>query len=70
MCWKEFKIPAEWSKAVVKPIFKKGCCSYCSNYTGIRLLAPGYKIYSNIVLMRFQTVSVKAQMASYVAVHV
>jgi sulfur relay (sulfurtransferase) complex TusBCD TusD component (DsrE family) len=70
MCWKEFKIPAEWSKAVVKPIFKKGYCSYCSNYRGIRLLVSRYNIYSNIVIMRFQTVSVKAQMVSYEAVHV
>jgi hypothetical protein len=54
---KECKIPTESSMAIVKPIFKKGDNSYCSNYRGISLLGSCYKIYLKIITRRFQTIT-------------
>jgi hypothetical protein len=36
----------------VVPIHKKGDATDCSNYLGISLLSPSYKILSNILLAR------------------
>jgi hypothetical protein len=33
--WTENKIPGEWHKGIIVPIYKKGDRKLCSNYRGI-----------------------------------
>jgi hypothetical protein len=46
------ELPEEWKESVIVPIYKKGHKTNCSNYGGISLLSPTYKILSNILLPR------------------
>jgi hypothetical protein len=41
--WNNEKIPIEWSKGIICPIFKKGDSKKGENYTGITLLNISYK---------------------------
>ncbi|KAJ3644059.1 hypothetical protein Zmor_026733 [Zophobas morio] len=42
-CWKEGKMPEQWSEAVFCPIFKKGDITKCENYREIALIDVTYK---------------------------
>jgi hypothetical protein len=47
--WKQGRIPDDWGKAIVSPIFKKGDKANCANYRGISLLSHTGKIYERIL---------------------
>lgn len=48
------KIPKEWEKAVILPIFKKGDNRRCENYRGIALLSVVEKVYERILEERLR----------------
>jgi len=50
--WKKEKLPEEWKKSIIIPIYKKGDKTDCNNYRGISLLPTTYKILSKILLSR------------------
>lgn len=52
--WKEGKIPSNWRKAEIFPIFKAGNRDNPKNYRGISLLNTSYKIYAMILTERLQ----------------
>ena len=48
--WTERKVPEDWQRAVVVPIWKKkGCEKDCSTYRGISLLSHTGKMYAKIL---------------------
>jgi hypothetical protein len=47
------ELPEEWKESIVVPIYKKSNKTDCSNYRGISLLPPTYKMLSNNLLSRF-----------------
>jgi sorting nexin-29 len=51
--WNEKKMPENWNKAIIIPLYKKGNRTDCHNYKGIVLLNTVYKVYSKILLARF-----------------
>ena len=54
LCWTEKQVPAEWHKARVVEIFKKGDPAVCDNYRPISLLAIGYKLFAMVLLQRLR----------------
>ncbi len=52
--WRQERMPEEWRKAVICPIFKKGDASRVQNYRGIALLEIGYKILTSVILERLK----------------
>jgi len=51
--WNKEELPEEWKESIIVPVYKKGDKTYCSsNYRGISILSPTYKILSNILLSR------------------
>ncbi|KAJ4431013.1 hypothetical protein ANN_19606 [Periplaneta americana] len=57
ICWITYKIPEEWTKAIVIPIYKKGDRGNPNNYRGISLLNSTYKLYAKIITRRLNTIS-------------
>jgi len=54
--WKEGRIPDDWGKAVICPVFKnKGDRAECGNYRGISLLPHITKIYERILERRLRS---------------
>src|SRR5664279_4199047 len=53
-CGKKKKIPEDWSRAVVVPIFKKKDKTVCDNYRGISLLCHAEKVFASVVLQRIR----------------
>jgi hypothetical protein len=49
ICWNMHKIPGEWIRGVICPIFKKGNRRDCNNCRGISLLNVAYKVYAKII---------------------
>ena len=47
--WKEEKIPVDWTRGVIVPIFKDGEKSNVDNYRGITLLSAAGKLYTSIL---------------------
>jgi hypothetical protein len=50
--WNTEKLPDQWKESILIPIHKKGDKTDCSNYRGISLLTPSYKMLLNILLSR------------------
>ena len=46
LMWTTGEVPADWTKAVIVPIHKKGSKMICSNYRGISLLSIPCKVYT------------------------
>ncbi|XP_067003124.2 uncharacterized protein [Anabrus simplex] len=51
--WCENRVPEDWTKGTILPLFKKGCRRKCANYRGITLLSYDLKI---IIETRLQAV--------------
>jgi hypothetical protein len=47
--WTENKIPEDWYKEIIIPIYEKGDRKQCGNYRGITLLCQTFKIYNRIL---------------------
>ena len=53
ICWKEGRVPEDWRKAVIVPIYKgKGEKDVCNNYRGISLLSVVGKLYGRVLIER------------------
>ena len=52
--WESETLPNAWGKAVLLPIFKKGDKRICTNYRGISLIDVAAKVFSALILKRFQ----------------
>ena len=48
--WEEERIPEEWNKTVIVPMYKKGDRDRCENYRVTPLGNAAYKILANIIL--------------------
>ena len=43
------KVPNDFGKTLIKPIYKKGNKGECPNYRGISLVCVGSKLLSNMI---------------------
>ena len=55
LMWTKEEVPADWKKAVIVPIHKKGNKMLCSNYRGIRLLSIPCTVYTRILDTRLRS---------------
>jgi hypothetical protein len=51
------KIPDEWTRGVICPIFKKVKRWYYNNYRGISLLNVAYKVYAKFITRRLNVIN-------------
>ena len=56
MEWRCGKVPAEWRKAIIVPLHKKGSKLDCQNYRGIRLLSVPGKVYAKTLNERVKRI--------------
>ncbi|BHF80002.1 hypothetical protein SprV_0702312600 [Sparganum proliferum] len=54
--WRDEVAPDDWGLDILVPILKKGDKTRCENYRGISLVDVVVKIFSNVLLRRFQVV--------------
>jgi len=52
--WMEERIPEDWRKSVIVPIYKRGDPNVPSNYRGISLLCSAYKIYAELIRKKLE----------------
>ena len=52
--WKEKKVPGDWKKGIIVPIFKKGDRMKCENYRGITLLPHTMKLFERVMENRIR----------------
>jgi len=53
--WNEEKLPEEWNKIIVIPVYKEGHEMSCDNYRRISLLNTVFKVFSKILLKRLKS---------------
>jgi hypothetical protein len=56
-CWITHRIPEEWSRAKIIPIFKKEDRNDWNSYRGICLLTSAYKLYAKIITRWLNVIS-------------
>ncbi len=56
MVWRCGKAPAEWRKAIIVPLHKKGSKLDCQNYQGISLLSVPGKVYAKVLNERVKRI--------------
>ena len=47
--WKDKRIPEDWTKGIIVPIYKKGNRKLCRNYRGVTIMSQGAKIYEKCI---------------------
>jgi len=52
--WKEDRIPEDWRKSIIVPIYKREDPNVPSNYRGISLLYTAYKVYAELIRQRLE----------------
>jgi hypothetical protein len=48
----ENRIPEDWCKGIIVPVYKKGDRKQCVNYKGITLLCQTLRIYGRILVSK------------------
>lgn len=56
LAWETGKVPDDWAKAVIVPIYKKGDKKDCGNYRGISLLSVPGKIYAGVLERKLRSI--------------
>lgn len=54
MIWRKGKIPQEWRRSIMMPIYKTGKQDEIRNYRSISLLCTAYKIHAEILKNRLE----------------
>ena len=57
LAWKNGSIPADWRRALIIPIHKKGSRLQCRNYRGISLLSIPGEVYASILDRRVRAIT-------------
>ena len=57
MSWDSGTVPADWRKAQIVPVHKKGSRIQCKNYWGISLLSVPGKVYAAVLNKRFRVIT-------------
>jgi hypothetical protein len=56
LIWKKEKLPKDWMKGIICPIYKKGDCTECPNYLPMTLLDIAYKIFAILLNNRLSEI--------------
>ncbi|XP_067001635.2 LINE-1 retrotransposable element ORF2 protein isoform X1 [Anabrus simplex] len=56
LAWSVGKVPSDWAKAVIAPIYKQGNRKDCNNYRGISLISIPGKVFTGILEGRVRSV--------------
>ncbi|KAJ0173828.1 hypothetical protein K1T71_010977 [Dendrolimus kikuchii] len=58
LCWRTGKVPKDWRRAVIVPLYKgKGSRMECASYRAISLISTASKVYAKIIEKRMRVVS-------------
>ena len=57
MAWESSTVPADWRKAQIVPVHKKGSRTQCKNYRGISLLSVPGKVYATVLDKRIRAIT-------------
>ncbi|KAJ0183432.1 hypothetical protein K1T71_001408 [Dendrolimus kikuchii] len=58
LCWRTGKVPKDWRRAVIVPLYKgKGSRMECASYRAISLISTASKVYAKIIEKRMKVVS-------------
>ncbi len=61
LAWEQSKVPEDWRKAIIVPLYKGKCNrDECNNYRGISLLSVPGKIYGRILNERIMKITDKS----------
>ena len=52
--WNQKRIPGDWEKGVIVPIFKKGDRKKCGNYRGVTIMCHCAKLYEKVLESRLK----------------
>ena len=57
VAWESGTVPADWRKAQIVPVHKKGSRTQCKNYRGISLLSVPGKVYTTVLDKRIRAIT-------------
>ena len=57
VAWGSGTVPADWRKAQIVPVHKKGSRMQCKNYWGISLLSVPGKVYATVLDKRIRAIT-------------